>query len=757
MNNTTLQVHGMHCASCANIITRKISKMPWIEHIEVNPGTETALLTFDPQKTDIKEMNQTLAPLGYSFSDTENSEIMMDREHDHSAHDMSHEAMETEKEKMQFILPITLLIFWLMMWDIAAQIFIGVPRLPLPMEMFNIISMILATVTIFWIGKPFLLGVSRFIKYRVANMDTLIGIGTLTAYIYSTIITLFPIVQETFLLPEYTYFDVTIVVIGFITLGKYLEARSKSKTGDAIKKLLNLQTKTALVVRENKEQEIPLEEVIHGDIIIVKPGAKIPVDGIVIEGKSFIDESMITGEPIPTEKNIGDTVIAGTINTTGSLRFQATKIGSETMLARIIKMVETAQSSKAPIQALADKISAIFVPVVLILSLLTLWAWLTIGTAYLGFSTALSLGIVSFVSILVIACPCALGLATPTAIIVWVGKWANAGILIKDAATLQKLHNVDTIIMDKTGTLTKGKPEFHTIHNLSKKSDKDLISIVASLEKYSEHPIAEAIVSYAESENASLHTVKNFLSIQWKWLQWTIGKEEYFVWNTRLMDDLKLDYNTDLVRQETLEGKTPIILANKDEVLAIITVADALKSEAKESILQLKKLGINIVMMTGDAKNTAQYIGKMVGIETIFAEVSPEDKLMKIRELQSENHIVAMVGDGVNDAPALAQSDVGIAMATGTDVAIESAGIAILHGDITKIVKAIRLSKITMRGIKQNLFWAFIYNVVGIPLAAGAFYPLFGWLLNPIFAWLAMAFSSVSVVSNSLRIKTKKL
>ncbi len=731
--------------------------MPWIEHIEVNPGTETALLDFDPQKTDIKKMNQVLEPLGYSFSDAENIEKIMNTEHDHSAHDMNHEVMEVEREKVQFILPITFLVFWLMMWDIAAQIFINVPRLPLPMEMFNIISMILGTVTLFWIGKPFLVGVYRFIKHRVANMDTLIGIGTLTAYIYSIIITLFPVVRETFLLPEYTYFDVTIVVIGFITLGKYLEARSKSKTGDAIKKLLNLQTKTALVVRENKEKEIPLGEVVHGDIIIIKPGEKIPVDGVVLEGSSFINESMITGEPIPAEKNIGDNVIAGTINTTGAFRFQATKIGSETMLARIIKMVETAQSSKAPIQALADKISAVFVPVVLILSLLTFWAWLTVGTAYLGFSTALSLGIVSFVSILVIACPCALGLATPTAIIVWVGKWANAGILIKDAATLQKLHNVDTIILDKTGTLTKGKPEFQKIHNLSKISDEELIGIVASLEKYSEHPIAEAIVSHAEEEDISLHPIKNFISIQWKWLQWNIGKEEYFVGNTRLMDNLKLEYNAELINQETQEGKTPIILASKNWVLAIITVADALKREAKESINQLKKLGIKIIMMTGDAKNTAQYIGKMVGIESIFAEVSPEDKLMKIRELQAGNHIVAMVGDGVNDAPALAQSDVGIAMATGTDVAIESAGIAILHGDITKIVKAIRLSKITMQGIKQNLFWAFIYNLIGIPLAAGAFYPVFGWILNPIFAWLAMAFSSVSVVGNSLRIKTKKL
>jgi len=358
---------------------------------------------------------------------------------------------------------------------------------------------------------------------------------------------------------------------------------------------------------------------------------------------------------------------------------------------------------------------------------------------------------------LVIACPCALGLATPTAIIVWVGKWAQAGILIKDAATLQKLHNVDTIIMDKTGTLTKGKPELTAVHNLSQKTDEEIVHIVASLEKYSEHPIAEAIVSYAHEKDITLKSVKDFISIKWKWLQWKVGNEEYFIGNTRLMDDIKLQYDVSLIDRETKEGKTPIILANKKEILAIIMVADTLKPETKDSIAQLKKLGVKIIMMTGDAKNTAEYIAKLVGIEDVFAEVSPEDKLMKIRELQSENHIVAMVGDGVNDAPALAQSDVGIAMATGTDVAIESAGITILHGDIAKIVKAIRLSKITMQGIKQNLFWAFIYNLIGVPLAAWAFYPLFGWLLNPIFAGLAMAFSSVSVVSNSLRIKTKKL
>lgn len=747
----------MHCASCANIITKKVSKIWWVNTIEVNPGTEMAQIDFDAKKTSINEINKIITPLGYEFSEKIHSEATIIDHKNQEIEEKNHESSSAEEEKVKFILPITLFVFWIMMWDIVAQLFESVPKLPLPMDVFNIILMILATLTLFWIGKPFILWVTRFIKYRVANMDTLIGIGTITAYVYSAIITLFPAVRGAFLLPEYTYFDVTIIVIGFITYGKYLETRSKNKTGEAIKKLLNLQTKTALVIRDQVEVEIPLNEVVHWDTIIVKPGAKIPVDGVLTQWESYVDESMITGESLPVEKVIGSSCVAGTINTTGSFQFRATKIGSETMLSHIIQMVETAQNSKAPIQALADKISAIFVPIVLVLAALTLILWLTVGTYYLGFSSALSLGITAFVSLLVIACPCALGLATPTAIIVWVGKWAQAGILIKDASTLQKLHTVDTVIVDKTGTLTHWKPKFTNLYNYSDLSEDEILSITASLEKYSEHPVAEAVVSHAKEKNISVKDVENFISIRWKWVSGNIGTHEYYVWNTALMEDLGVSYNADVIDTETKEGKTPLILAHKNGVLAIITVADVLKNEAKDAVSDLKEMGITVIMMSGDAKNTAEYIGNIAGIDTIYAQASPEDKLTKIRELQAKNHIVAMVWDGVNDAPALAQSDVGIAMATGTDVAMESAGITLLHGDMTKIVKAIRLSKMTMLGIKQNLFWAFIYNVIGIPLAAGAFYPLFGWLLNPIFAWFAMAFSSVSVVSNSLRIKTKKL
>jgi Cu2+-exporting ATPase/Cu+-exporting ATPase len=496
---------------------------------------------------------------------------------------------------------------------------------------------------------------------------------------------------------------------------------------------------------------------VHGDLIIVKPAGKIPVDGVIAEGVSFIDEAMVTGESMPVEKNVGDNVVAGTINTTGSFTFKATKVGSETFLAHIIKMVEEAQGSRAPIQALADKISSVFVPIVLVLAFATLGIWLIFGTHILGFSHALSLGLVSFVGILVIACPCALGLATPTAIIVGVGKGAKEGILIKDAATLEKLHKVDVVVVDKTGTITKGKPELVSIKNYSQKSEQEIVSILATLENKSEHPIAHAVTEYAKRNKIQFYDMQNFEIIKGKGLKGTISGIEYFAGNTQLISDLNLKFEKDVLEKETLEGKTPVILANKDIVLGMVMVADAIKPEAIEAVKNLHKIGIKMVMLTGDNKNTAEYIAKLVGIDEVIAEVMPEDKLKKISELQKSGHIVAMAGDGVNDAPALAQADVGIAMATGTDVAIESAGITLLHGDISKIVKAIRLSKMTMRGIKQNLFWAFIYNIVGIPLAGGLFYPIFGWTLSPVFAGLAMAGSSVSVVTNSLRIKSKKL
>lgn len=749
MSNQILKVEGMHCASCAAILTKKLSSLPHVNSVSVNYGSEKVKIDFDQQQITLPEMNREIAKLGYALIDPDNTTP--------SPETPKEAELSILKKKTEFILPITGIIFLLMMWDILAQTSAWAPKLPFPMALFNSLAMIIATVALFWVGKPYLLGIARFVRHGVANMDTLVGIGTTVAYTYSLLMTLFPSIGTLLRIPDHTYFDVTIVVIGFITFGKYLEARSKKKTGDAIEKLLGLQAKTALVLRDGKEIELQIDEVVHGDKLIVKPGGKIPVDGQILEGNSFVDESMITGEPIPTEKKVGDMVVAGTINTNGTFIFTATKVGKETLLAQIIKMVEDAQGSKAPIEALADKISSVFIPIVLVIAFVSLIIWLTVGTHFMGFSQALPMGILAFVTVLIIACPCALGLATPTAIIVGVGKGARNGILIKDAATLEHLYKVDTVVLDKTGTITIGKPTVVDAVNLSSMSDDSFIKIIASLESKSEHPIAYAITAYAHSKQVATKPVSNFLAIEGKGLKGVIDGEEYFAGSAQLIKELAIPFDFTQLQQYTSQGKTPILVAAKNNVLGFVMVADEIKKESKEAVKNLHHLGIKVVMLTGDDQRTADYIAEQVGIDEVTAHVLPQDKLVRVKNLQAEGRIVAMAGDGVNDAPALAQADVGIAMGTGTDVAIESAGITLLHGDISKLVKAIRLSKITMRGIKQNLFWAFIYNAVGIPLAAGALYPIFGLLLNPIFAGFAMAMSSVSVVANSLRIKSIKL
>ncbi len=764
MHTKTYKVRGMHCASCASIIEKALKKVDGVESAEVNYGTETASVSFDESKVDHVQLSGKIEKFGYSLDLGNHHNHTNQSTEEHEAHlgfNQSKEEKQREladmKSKVISAIPLAIFAAIIMGWDILAQYSIVPAMSYIVKEFFHHLLPILATYVLFVVGKPYLLGFYRFIRYGKANMDTLIGIGTVAAFLYSFAVSAFEDVLRPFINVEYQYYDVTIVVITFIALGKYLEARSKIKTGDAIEKLLNLQAKTALVKRDGKEIDIPVNDVMHGDLIIIKPGAKIPVDGVIIEGSSFVDESMVTGEPMPVQKKIGDNVVSGTINTTGSFTFKATKVGSETLLAQIIKMVESAQGSKAPIQALADKISSIFVPIVLVIAFFTLAMWLIFGSQYIGFSQALSFGLVSFVGILVIACPCALGLATPTAIIVGVGKGAKDGVLIKDAATLEKLHKVDTVIVDKTGTITKGKPTLVDIQNFSSNDDTEFVSVLASLEKKSEHPIAHAIVSYAQEKGITLNEVSNFEGIQGKGLKGTINSTEYVVGNTKLIDDLELSFDRTLLNEFTLQGKTPVILATRENVLGFVMVADEIKPESVEAVKNLHSLGIKVVMLTGDDEKTAKYIASLVGIDDVVAHVLPIDKLKKIKELQLQGKIVAMAGDGVNDAPALAQADVGIAMGTGTDVAIESAGITLLGGDISKLVKAIRLSKITMRGIRQNLFWAFIYNIVGIPLAAGIFYPVFGWLLNPVFAGFAMAMSSVSVVGNSLRIKGKKL
>jgi len=746
------KIRGMHCASCAFVISKKLSSLPHIKSVDVNYANEKAKIDFDSEKTSLGEMNEVISAYGYTLSETENLGTNQNLQPDKSLTDL-----DELKQKTEFILPITTVVFILMMWDISARLLDFIPNLPMPMPLFNTIGLILASISLFWIGKQYIFGVTRFFRFGVANMDTLIGFGTLAAYIYSLVITLIPLQGLLQQVPDHTYFDVTIVVIGFITLGKYLEARSKIKTGDAIEKLLNLQAKTALIIRSHQEIEIPVSDLKIGDLIVVKPGAKIPVDGVITQGSSFVDESLVSGEVMPVQKNIADHVVSGTINTNGSFTFRAMKVGSDTLLSRIIKMVEDAQGSKAPIQALADKISSVFVPIVLIIAFITLCVWLVVGSRYLGFSQALSFGLISFVGTLVIACPCALGLATPTAIIVGVGKGAKEGILIKDAATLEKLYKVNVVVVDKTGTLTRGKPTLTYLQNLSNLKDRELISILGSLEKKSEHPIAHAILNYAKEKNIPLSAVTDFEIIQGKGLKGKVHATLYFVGNMKLIDELGIPFDKTLLNEFTRQGKTPVILATKEKVLGFVMVADEIKLESYDAIKNLHKLGIKVMMLTGDDEKTAKYVGSLVGIDEVVANLSPQDKLEKIKEQQAQGQIVAMTGDGVNDAPALAQADVGIAMGTGTDVAIEASGIILLGGDISKLVKAIKLSKMTMRGIKQNLFWAFIYNIIGIPLATGIFYPIFGWLLNPVFAGFAMAMSSVSVVSNSLRIKVKKL
>ena len=755
-------VKGMHCASCASIIKRKLEKLPGIKQADVNLPAEIAEVTMDTH-VDTSAMNTAISPLGYTITDstTTNPKSLPAQAGPHFGHDMgavvtSDTAKKTEKlaelgklrQKTLFVMPIALIIFVLMIWDLLAQQFNLLPELPLSMMFFNRLSFVLATPIMFWIGQPYLLGILRFIKYRVANMDSLVGIGTLVAYTYSSIMLLFPEIQTYLHAPEGLYFDVTIVVIGFITLGKYLEARSKLKTGEAIEKLLGLQAKTALVLRAGHEVEIPVSELKVGDIVIVKPGTKIPVDGKITQGETSVDESMLTGEPLPVDKTVGDKVVGGTLNKQGSIQFRATVVGEGTVLSQIIKMVETAQGSKAPIERLTDQISAVFVPIVLVLAIVVFVVWTVLGNPLLG--------LLSLVGVLVIACPCALGLATPTAIIVGVGKAAQLGILVKNAEELEHLRAVNYIVLDKTGTLTQGRPS--VTHTRTIKGAKtDLIQILSSLESNSEHPLAQAIVTHAKDQNIKLLPVSKFAAISGQGLEGTMGKTTYLAGNTKLMTKLGHTPDEEILSEFGKEGATPIMLADKKQILMYLGISDTLKDESKQAIKDLHKLGIKVAMLTGDHRLTAEHIAREVGIDRVFAEVMPGDKADQVKQLQAEGHRVAMVGDGVNDAPALATADVGIAMGTGTDVAIESAGLTLLGGNLARLPQAIKLSRLTFRVIKQNLFWAFFYNLIGIPVASGILYPLYGIMLNPGIAGAAMAFSSVSVVTNSLRLKAARI
>lgn len=738
METKKFEVVGMHCASCASIITRKVGKLPGVASVNVNFASEKADISFDPNLVGVEAMNGEIEKLGYSLKQKEEK-----AEVSHMAH---HEDAPADilRAKTEFALPLTLTVFALMIWDMVA-VFFGLPPMPIPMPIFNALGFIVATIFLFWVGSQFLSGVIRFIKYGVANMDTLIGIGTVTAYTYSSLVFLFPTLGFLLKAPEYTYFDVTIVVIGFVILGKFLEATSKARTGAAIEKLIGLAAKTATVIRNGVELEVPVNEVLVGDHIVVKPGGKIPVDGKIIDGETTIDESMITGESIPMDKKVGDFVIGATINKQGMIVYEATKVGSDTMLSQIIKMVEDAQGSRAAIQNLADKISAYFVPIVLVIAVLTLVVWTVFGFV--------NLGIMAFVGILVIACPCALGLATPTAIIVGVGKGAKNGILIKNAESLEKINKVKTLVFDKTGTITTGKPvltDFDAVEGNLRA--EEILKLAYSLEKNSDHPLAGAITAKAVELKIGTLGVSKFRENQGVGVAGVISGKQVSV---RKPTESEND-NSEILRLEK-QGKTVVILEINGKMKGILAISDTVKSNAKETLLKLHKQGIKTVMLTGDNDLAAKFIATQVGIDEVRSRVLPQDKSDIVKKLQENGQMVAMVGDGINDAPALTQANVGIAMATGTDIAIESSDITLLNGDISKIPQVFGLSRITIRTIKQNLFWAFIYNVIGIPLAAGVLYPIYGIFLNPIFAGLAMAGSSVSVVLNSLRLNKIKI
>jgi len=751
----TFHVKGMYCASCAALIQKMLLKRAGIASAEVNYGNESAKIAFADEAVSAGELSKLTASLGYVFEasgERGTSAPAENRIHDDKLHEIA-----DLREKLLIAMPMAATAIIIMTWHIGASLRV-LPAIPYVWyEFFHHLLPVMATYVFFVVGKPCLQALLSFLRHGNATMNALIGMGTAAAFIYSFVVTAFEASLKPYIDVTHNYYDVTIVVISFATLGRYLEARAKLRTGDALEKLLGLQAKTALVVRGGREVEVGASEVVPGDFVVVKPGAKIPVDGIVSQGESYVDESLVTGESMPVAKKLRDAVVAGTMNTSGSITFRATKVGSETLLANIITMVGDAQASKAPAQVLADKISAVFVPSVLAFALVTLVTWLTLGTWSYGFQSALTLGLSSFVGVLVIACPCALGLATPTAITVAVGKGAREGILIKDASTLEKLCHIGALVVDKTGTLTEGKPELVELRDFSGWGENRVLAILASLENKSEHPIAHAILARAERDKVPTLPVSLFEALKGRGVKGVIDNVEYFAGSVRLARERGLSLNDEEFAEQTKHGRTPIVLGSKNALLAVAFVADPLKPAAIHAVAQLKGFGIRVIMLTGDAENTARHIAKEEGIDEVFAEALPAAKLDKIKELQSQGLVVAMAGDGVNDAPALAQADVGIAMATGADAAIETAGVTLLNGDISKLAKAVKLSRRTMATLIQNLFWAFAFNIVGIPLAAGLFYPLLGWTLSPVFAGMAMAFSSVIVVTNSLRLKSLNL
>ena len=742
VEKVVLPIQGMTCASCVSKVEKALSSVNGVVQAGVNFATERASVEYLPEEVSIRDLKKVVEEAGYQVLEVKEEDIV-EKER------LAREG-ELSRLKWKFMMGAMLLapILVLMYGASFLERWTG-----LSMETNFFIQFLLATPVQFWVGWQFYVGFWKAARHKTSDMNTLIAVGTSAAYLYSLIVTFVPHLIMVKGLMMDVYFDTSAAIIVLILLGRFLEARAKGKTSEAIKKLIGLQPKTARVVRSGNEVDIPVGEVTLGDIVVVRPGEKIPVDGIVREGYSSVDESMVTGESLPVEKKVGDTAIGATINKTGTFKFEATKVGKDTVLAQIIRLVQEAQGSKPPIARMVDVIASYFVPVVISIAIVTFIVWY-----FFGPHPALTYAFLNFVAVLIIACPCALGLATPTSIMVGTGKGAENGILIRGAEALETAHQLNTIVLDKTGTLTKGEPSVTDIVESEMFTRREILSLAASAEKGSEHPLGEAIVSKAKEEGLGLFEPRDFQAIAGHGIEATIDSKRILLGNLRLMEERKVLLNGLLDRAERLskEGKTPMFLAVEGKGAGIIAVADTIKENSREAVETLRRLGLEVVMLTGDNERTAKAIAVQIGIDRVLAEVLPEMKAEEVKRLQAQGKKVGMVGDGINDAPALAQADVGIAIGTGTDVAMESSDITLIGGDLKGVVTAIALSKATIRNIKQNLFWAFAYNTILIPVAAGVLFPFFGILLNPIFAAGAMAFSSVTVVSNALRLRRFK-
>ena len=749
MKREVLKISGMTCAACSARIEKVVSKIEGVESVTVNLTTEKLSAYIDEEVADVQKIKAAVERAGFGWSELKEGSQQADEDRQKKEREIN---LLWKKFIVSAVFSLPLL--YISMGSMLSFLsFLPIPEYLEPMNYplnFALVQ-ILLTIPVLIAGNRFYVVGFRAIRMKSPNMDSLIAMGTTAALIYSLYST-WQIYQGNMGFVEGLYFETAGVIITLILLGKSMEAVSKGRTSEAIKKLMGLAPKTATVIKNGKEIEISIDDVEENDIVLVKPGAKIPVDGEITEGFTSVDESMLTGESMPVDKKVGDSVFAATINKNGLIRFRATKVGDNTALAQIIKLIEDAQQSKAPIAQMADIVSGYFVPTVFVIAIASFALWMLSGET-------LSFSLTIFVSVLVIACPCALGLATPTAIMVGTGKGAENGILIKGGEALETTHKINTIIFDKTGTITEGKPTVTDIITTGTVDSDSLLQITASAEKGSEHPLGEAIVKSAEDKGLELYPIEHFESITGQGINATIQGKQLLIGNIRLMQEMDIAVEAVLKDADTLaaQGKTPMYIALDSKLAGIIAVADVVKPGSAKAVKKLMEMGIEVAMITGDNRRTAEAIAKQVGITRVLSEVLPQDKSGEVKKLQQEGRRVAMVGDGINDAPALVQSDIGIAIGSGTDVAMESADIVLMHSDLMDVVTAIQLSKSTIRNIKQNLFWAFAYNVAGIPLAAGVLHIFGGPLLNPIFAAAAMSLSSVSVLSNALRLRRFKV